>query len=342
MGEVSLGYEDWFGGALRQDVDADNLHISFADPRNKAIWHPLVSGRSRARVSGDVLVKIGITPASEWTALPTATPSTLHPERLPAERERELAEFFFTLQTSRQQRTSTAERVLSAPPTEGVGTITEDDKAGGRLGEGVGMGDPEAPDASDDDTSASEDESETGSTSDDDEEYGPFDNAQYAYTASPVPEPATDPLAAAGSRLYPADANQFDDRQPTSEPSHSRRGLSFPSFIRTASSKSVASLRSGTRTPSDSQSGDGKAPGRLNLRERLRTKSSSSNVHLDAGTPPVSGLSGGKMKKRMRRRRKGPKVGADYALTGADDVVGICFVEIVSAHDLPRWKNMSA
>jgi hypothetical protein len=341
------------------------MPVSFADPRNKPVWYPLVSARSRSRVSGDVLVKIGFVPAAEGVLFPSSSPQVTSPERLDAGKERELAMFFAELSHGRG-RSSTADRVLTAPPTEGVGTIDEDDTPGGRLGLGVGMGDPDASDASDDDTSASDGETDGGSESSEDDEFDDFNEEHYRYTASPSPAPDHDPLAAAGRRLAEAGAHGDGMLAPpamtSSEGSAAttpggRRNLGFPAFMKRAgSSKSIASLRSlatnGTRTPTgESSESSSKGPGRLRIPQRLRQKSSSTDFHEPTASTSGSSEMKAPRTKRMRRKRRrdspqvGPaagETGASYSLQSEHDIVGICFVEIVSAHDLPRWRNMSA
>ena len=163
---------------------------------------------------------------------------------------------------------------------------------------------------------------------------------------------------ASGSSATSGDAGKTV--RPEAHRSQSRKVLSLPNFMkRSGSSKSVATANSsnGLTVPSDLESGQA-TPGSIapstsssSGRTRFgRKKTDSANSFTDnendeaaAGGPP--------RRRRIRRRktkdtttsrtsRRDRKAAATaYSLGGLDDILGICFLEVKSAKDLPKWKN---
>ena len=121
------------------------------------------------------------------------------------------------------------------------------------------------------------------------------------------------------------------------DPTRARRSLPLPGFLkRSASSKSITSL-----TITDSSSAGPSAPpsratSRLNIRRITRKASSASLNDDEVSNRPA----GAKPKRRIRKRTK-RKDAHGYSFNSANDILGMCFIEIQSATHLPRWRNMT-
>ena len=121
-----------------------------------------------------------------------------------------------------------------------------------------------------------------------------------------------------------------------------RRGLGLPGFMkRSSSAKSsvatLSSLQSAESAPSEGP------PSRPSSRLRLKTltrKASSTSLNGTASEPSRTAANPRRRIRTKHRRKRGAK-DRDYSFNSSDDILGLCFVEIHSANDLPRWKNMT-
>ncbi|GAA5932137.1 uncharacterized protein JCM15063_001131 [Sporobolomyces koalae] len=373
MGEVSLSVEDW--GDIS---NVEDLSVGFSDERNKPRWHALRSSRSRATVSGEILVKIGFVPLNGNPNSP------LHE----TDRHRIVSAFKRIAERAESARRGSREdRLLLTSPVEGYGTIRADEQqplGGSNLPYDLeSESDSDATDATidDDDDTASDIETddegvlasqsalaEASSDEDEDDDSGETEAKDYfdldrsnhlPVADSPLPaivvggvteeKETSSPVPIATSSAHqPVEAGA-----PTTAPPH-RRGLSLPQFIRRrTSTASVPSISAGTAVDSLAASDvetPVSTPGRQ--RRRFSRKSRSSKSTLDgvtsgltptdtspSGDSQVHSQAKGKKRERAKRKTRRNKQGREYTFDDGDDIAGLVQIEVKSAKGLPRWKN---
>lgn len=227
------------------------------------------------------------------------------------------------------------ERVLTAPPTEGVGTTGAAGVLSGKdLSAGIGMGEDDSDSDSDtvDDTDATDTETDVGVESPDED--APTTAASKQHIRETSAPPTTGVGTGSGHLAPPSPAAQ-------------KKGLSLPGFIRrsTAGSLRQGSTDSGPPTPTSELSSltltshqQVEAP--KAARKRFRRKKTNATESDVDGLTPQEKVQRRKTKRRQRRllRRK-----SDYSFHqgGDDDVLGLCFIEVKSATGLPKWRNMT-
>lgn len=276
----------------------------------RPIWHQISSQRRRRKhVSGELLIKAGFVELTD--------DHKSLAERIWAPTRRDDMETY----------------VLSAGPIESVGTyaIGDDNDV-----DGLADAHMDAPDSSDSESSDEEDED-----SDDPEAVGVVVDAQ-----TNAPQDVLVQSAKTGqSALVEVPAGTVvADSKP-------RRSLPLPGFMRrTGSSRSTATL-SGDQTPPQlpNELPAVEAPSRSTSRLRLNRlgrqfSTQSLNAPTDATGAAVAATPRRRRRRRIRNRRSAvdsAASGPGYTLAGESDVLGLVFVEVHSASDLPRWPNLT-
>lgn len=157
-----------------------------------------------------------------------------------------------------------------------------------------------------------------------------------------------DPSSAETKPVGPAAATVPDAPAQTPARSSSRSSLGLPTFMKRKSAQSVTTMSSLSMT-SDANSS---STSDLQLDEdplkkkkrfgkiRRATKSSGdlAGEGSEADVPTRPKRTGKRSKKRMGRRRR--EESKSYSLSG-NDILGICFLEVKNAKNLPRWKNVA-
>ena len=311
---------DWWSIGKR----AKRVPVGFDDPHNRPVWHPISSQRSRRKeVSGELLVKVGFVagpPPSLLEAAMSKSPD-LTPERLVA-----LSNYVLDVLKRDDESDDPADRVLSAAPTEGVGTFplrrgskTEiDDLQGTQM---------EAPEDTD---------SESGSSGEDDDE--DFDSASS--------EPDDEPV-----HIEPSLAMQTGDAaEPGTASGHGKtRRIPMPSFFkRTGSSRSTATTSSlaAAAVVDETRPVPSRTGSRMSLRALVRKGSSASMSSLKRFDDTGAAVAQSPARSKRRRRRRGvrrTRRSADEAYTynAGNDILGLVFIEIRRATDLPRLPAIS-
>ncbi|GAA5933666.1 hypothetical protein JCM10213_008562 [Rhodosporidiobolus nylandii] len=267
LGEVSLGLGEWWGP--QKGWQEGRPPVGFSDAENQPVWHTLRSSRSRATVSGELLVQVGFVP----------TGSSGHAHLSDVQR----GHIFLALQRvtadfEHARRASREDRVLLTAPTEGVGTSPITDSS--PLGDApIDVDFSSSSDEDDDGSTASGEESDSeddASTSADEADLdaarGYFDLPPFSSAGPPAvtgeviheaPEtPTSLSMAEAGSAPPPVPAIVVDSTAPkasSSSPSSAhptpppiKRGLSLPGFMKrrlSAQSLPHPASGSGSRTP---------------------------------------------------------------------------------------------
>ncbi|KAF8055577.1 phosphatidylserine decarboxylase-domain-containing protein [Lyophyllum atratum] len=319
LGEVAIPLDEWWGDEGRS--------FGWDDPANKAFTVNLQSTRAGTAASGAVHVKLGfVKPPQSQTQL-------------------EFDEVFAEL--VKRSRPS----LVSAPPTEGVGTIRS--STGGPQLEDDGGLSSDDPDSESEDEYVDAPESSSSSTQ-----------------ASPLLDIYTPPKKASQSTPQPplltvqpsSPIHDPDSKTPTA----SIAGVLTPTQGSTptpTSTPSTATTPSGpppatVKPPSSPSFAKKMFPIPIPLPRRLSGLSSSSSNSSSGslGTPspavpppnpvidPVSGnlpalsvpaIEGKKGKGRRAREGKA------YSLDAQNDILGIVMLEVLKAEDLPKLKNMT-
>ncbi|KAI0749177.1 phosphatidylserine decarboxylase-domain-containing protein [Daedaleopsis nitida] len=298
LGEAWIPLEDWF---------RDGNAYAFEDPGNKMISTHLVSTRNSTPATGDVQLKLGFVASPNTTAL------------------MDFAEIFSEL----VKRTRPS--LVSAPPTEGIGTIRSN---------------AEGPAYEDDGLSSDE-----GESSGEEEEDEPTPGGRLAslyippqresrFTAEPgavdqpppvetppTPTPAT--VAKTPQAVKPLSPGfripaMFPKRSSTS------RSLSADS-VPTLPSPSASPGPSSTATSSTAVSSSG----------GLTVPSSGTSTPVVAAPggsarPPMT-----QQKSKFRKSWVAGAKGKGYNFNAANDILGIVLLEIQGAKDLPKLKNIT-
>ncbi|GAA5867646.1 hypothetical protein JCM3774_001544 [Rhodotorula dairenensis] len=271
LGEVSLGLEDWWGP--QKDWEDGVPPYGFYDDRNRPIWHTLRSSRSKAAVSGALLVQVGFVPY----------PPYQHNRKLTEDQRRRIEVALRRLadDAATVSRASREDLVFLAPPTDSVGTALVNSET--LLGTAVSDPDSDSNSDSDDEDSsstASEDESSESET--DALTTGGGDATEFlatdyfddrlrpglpptaesiepsqADTAGPKEMSASPPAPTSDTPSILIDFRDAQDSSasassanlalpPALRPS-SRRGLSLPGFVKRRFSSSANASRAGSQ-----------------------------------------------------------------------------------------------
>ncbi|KAJ8488862.1 hypothetical protein ONZ45_g13809 [Pleurotus djamor] len=294
LGEVALPFDDWF-------YDRENGRerpLGWDDPENQPFSLKLDSTRANTQAKGSVQVKIGfVAPQSE-------------PE----------VDFNEVLgELVKRSRPS----LVSAPPTEGVGTVrshqTMDFEDNGGL-----------------------------SFDSDDKEGKDYVTPSSTVPSSPPSESEASSKQPTPWKAVPPALDLTDPAMPTMPTVSSLNKTPVP----------VPVTAGATPVPTTAKSGF--IP-RMKFTKRLSSHASSStssptvSTPSTPSTPEVSGLSTpvsslpmdvatkevAKRKMKTRRFKKGGKSTGEYSLGAENDIVGIVMLEIQKAEDLPRLKNMT-
>lgn len=294
LGEVALPLDDWF---LERDGVTPRAYEWDSDS-NKPFSLDLLSSKSNTVATGSVQLKLGFVPPHagaplvDWEAL-----------------YREL---------SKRSRPS----LVSAPATEGVGTIRSN---GG------------ARDFEDDGGLSSDAESDNDGDSDaeDDDEFADALETATPFTpATAIPKEAVKSDVTLTNTAGTATPTGVST-PPTGISSRLAGGLIpkklFPS--RKGSSKSVASTISATGTSSVLPTPSSEVP--------PENASSLSSTPVTPGPPGTPAELGKKTGGKKGGKKSGKHGGYELMAEGQNDIVGIVMLEIQSAEDLPRLKNMT-
>ncbi|GAA95764.1 uncharacterized protein L969DRAFT_15683 [Mixia osmundae IAM 14324] len=353
LGEVSLSADQWFEQASTQGPA-----ILYDDTDNHPKWHRLTSSRRAASITGDVLVKIGFIAADPRNGpVPREHPtagsdaildtSTRLSELSIANPVDQLRDTVQEAIRERQHLPQTRkDRILTAPPANSVGTQPIDDEerqldplAGSDSDSDVELDDvdqSDEEDASDDMETLSPDEDAVGSGKElEDDDY-------FRHVVGYPSQFASPSMVRTGSASTRSHSPEIALRQTDSPPvvEREKARLSIPNFIKRAgSSRSLHSTQAastpGATTPGEGATTPGSRRRRLPGRRRKASDrdgsyASTSSIETSPVQPKV------KARKRLRRRNTH---GFHFETGGRDDIVGVVFVEIAHANDLPREKN---
>ncbi|KAF7971904.1 hypothetical protein HWV62_19467 [Athelia sp. TMB] len=365
LGEAALALDDWFR-------DEASGVFSFDDPANQPYTVNLVSSRASTPATGTVQIKVGF----------VNTPGTLA-----------LMEFKDVYkELVRRSRPS----LVSAPPTEGIGTIRSHQHGPAYEDDG-GI-------SSDDSDNEAEPEQDDEDEGEEEDNLPPLahlyiDPAELhsshshealpnvppllatplpepAYVAPPIqaPIPVTPPIlinsgaSALHTALSPLVATSA--KPPSSPVQKIGKILRRPGASRSASTNSSATSGAGTSSdpttpmPSTPQVEDTpkKSKHGREMSITLPPPRSSSSGYTDPSTPTTPGTANGGKKGKFRRswshtttpntpgndnggKQKNGKNGkpkkGDFNFSPENDILGIVMLEIQSASDLPRIKNMT-
>ncbi|EPQ52482.1 hypothetical protein GLOTRDRAFT_140216 [Gloeophyllum trabeum ATCC 11539] len=279
LGEVSLPLEDWFKGGRA---------LGFDDPNNKPFTAPVVSTRTTTKARGTIEIKLGF-------VQPPNTESLL-----------DFDEIYQDL--VKRSRPS----LMSAPPTEGIGTVRSNQ--GGPLFEDDGF---------------SSDEGEGPTDEEDEEPASPRFTEIYAGPSTPlVDEPHSVSLPLSPTTPTAPDRSPTAEKTPVA-PKPSSQVFKVPKVLRRPTMSPTPSYDSSSVPTPTALSLDGRT--RSSPVQDMRGRS------VSAGPPstPRTEKKGPKFRKSW-----GGKKGA-YNFSAANDIVGIVMLEIHGAEDLPRLKNMT-
>lgn len=317
VGEVALTLESWF-----RDGDGDLLvnGLCFSDETNQPRSVNLVSTRANTHASGVAIVKLGF-------VVPPGAHSPMAFERVFAE-------------LVKRSRPS----LVSAPPTEGIGTLRSHLTGPAYEDDGGISSDEE--DQDDDDVVEEGEEDEELQLSrlylspsllqDQTHENGDPE------TARPTVAPYDLP------RLHLPSPALFQPQE--EEPETARPLLPVPTTTPTTTPPMPsATSASKSRLPKlfprrpnllTSPSYDTNAP----TTDRLHRRSLSAGAIVPLPTPVSPGPSSAvcqTQKKRFRKSWSSKKIDYNFSTANSNDIVGIVMLEIQGATDLPRLKNMT-
>ncbi|KAG5642253.1 hypothetical protein DXG03_003354 [Asterophora parasitica] len=328
LGEVAVPLDDWWGEQGRP--------FGWDEEGNKPVSLNLESTRANTQVSGAVIVKLGfVRPAQTHYHL-------------------QFDEIFNEL--VKRSRPS----LVSAPPTEGVGTLRSHQAAAFHDDGGLSSDEGDSDD-SDDDDDFSENTTplldlytppelleppiltvEPSSPTDDPEDVKtPTASIAGVLTyISPLPSP-----------LIPHVPHSTPVVKPPSSPSFAKKIFPLPLPLRrrsglhsNTSESQLSAGESPVPSPSASPGPEGKKRlfGKRKTSANVPASSSSSSSLADAGSadaPPPTAAEATARKRRVGRRTRREEQG--YSLDSGDDILGIVMLEVQRVEDLPRLKNMT-
>ncbi|KAA1476264.1 hypothetical protein DENSPDRAFT_884196 [Dentipellis sp. KUC8613] len=298
LGEAALPLEDWF----------KDSKYAFDDPGNEPFSVPLVSTRGNTNATGTLRLKLGF-----------VNPPNVN----------NLAEFDETYnELVKRSRPS----LVSAPPTEGVGTIRSHQTGPAFEDDGFDS-----------------DEGEGDMT--DDDEYFPPTSASPSPPSPPKIDTSTTivaPMPRSASpettpTLAPKIPININPPTPVSKPPSPSTGFSIPKiFPRRPSlpmssnsydSTLVGSTSASVPTSASASASGSSTPSAVSSPPVLTTHSRSAST--GASTPTAT------RKKRLRKSWGAGNKKGDFDFNAANDIVGIVMLEIHGATDLPKLRNMT-
>ncbi|KAL0953106.1 hypothetical protein HGRIS_004377 [Hohenbuehelia grisea] len=286
LGEVAIPLEDWF-------TDRSNPSgvrpYAFDDPGNQPFSLNLVSTRANTNATGSVQIKLGF----------VAPPNTQD-----VDFDEVFSEFVKRTRPS----------LVSAPPTEGVGTVRSHQNGLDFVDDGGLSSDNDSDDSDDEDSS------------------------------TPLSSLYTPP---GQSNMTPSSSStQSDGRLAVPQQEGLKPPLTELSLSPGTPSTPTPSSISKTPTPGTAKPSSSFIPKIIKLPRRGSSKDSSM-TESPLPSPALSGLStpttasSKKFGKSSTSIAAAAKKKGDYSLEAANDIVGIVMLEIQSADDLPRLKNMT-
>ncbi|RXW20222.1 hypothetical protein EST38_g5632 [Candolleomyces aberdarensis] len=277
LGEVALPLDDWF-----LEKDGTPRPYAWDDPNNKPLSLNLLSSKSNTVATGSIQLKLGFTP-------PPNTESLMEWEAV----YRELV---------KRSRPS----IVSAPATEGVGTVRSNNGRADFADDG-GLSSSDSEDDEDDD----EDETFVDALESEPITLSSSPRPEDGFKSPDTPTPgntAPTPTAAATPQLTAPTPKLSTGFIPK---------MKFPRKLSSRSSSTPTSTSSSSSTPG--------------------TPLAASPLP----TPILEAAPTGEKKSRKASGTKKSKSGAEYQFEGGNDIVGIVMLEIQSAEDLPRLSNMT-
>ncbi|KAF9443222.1 hypothetical protein P691DRAFT_779000 [Macrolepiota fuliginosa MF-IS2] len=280
LGEAALPLEDWFA----------DRPFSFNDPANTPFPVYLVSTRSNTTATGAISLKLGfLTPPNSQSA-------------------QSFADVFKEL--NKRSRPS----LVSAPPTEGVGTVRSH-QAGPAFHDDGGLSSDEDDDDDDEFTDAPSEPSSSAPPS-------PLIDL---YTAPAPPPTAIEPpkleTITAVSPTTPTHESTI--RTPVAAPAPKTGFIPRMKFPRSLSGLTASRSSSSTST-SDNHLSPPVTTLEFAKKAISRKGTPESPATIDLSLPPSA-------KKR----------GTEYKFAGGNDILGIVMLEVQGAEDLPRLRNMT-
>ncbi|KAI0715741.1 phosphatidylserine decarboxylase-domain-containing protein, partial [Cerioporus squamosus] len=298
LGEAWIPIEDWF---------RDGNAFAFDDLDNKLISKNVVSTRNSTPATGSVQVKLGFVSPPNTAAL------------------MDFAEIYSEL-VKRTRRS-----LVSAPPTEGIGTIRSNQ---------------EGPQYEDDGLSS--DEGETNSEDEDEEAppatplanlYIPPSRSVPGFTSEPgsMEPPLSPQTPPTETPATPTPATVVKTPQAVKPLSP---GFRIPAmFPRRASTPRSLSVDSVTTMATASQTQTGSSA--VGSSVTAPTSGASTPAILSPGSPLPAPVRPTSAAQKSRFRKSWVAKGKDYNFNAANDIMGIVMLEIQGAKDLPKLKNMT-
>ncbi|KAI0925468.1 hypothetical protein AcV5_008193 [Taiwanofungus camphoratus] len=294
LGEANIPLEDWF---------RDENAFSFDDIHNRPITAPVVSTRNSAQASGTIKVKLGFVSPANTAAL------------------MDYCELYSEL--VKRSRPS----LVSAPPTEGIGTIRSNRTGPGYQDDGL--------------------TSDSGESNSEDEE---GESAALPQLYDPPPFQASVAIPSLQS-YHAVETAPTDLMGVSARPGHKSPSPSFnipKIFPRRSSSGRVPSSSSNrepssssSRIPSSSESTP-VAGSPVTPTGTMVSPSTSSGSAFGAGaTTSVSRPPLASRRARFRKSWGGNGKQKEFNFSAANDIMGIVMLEIHGASDLPKLKNMT-
>ncbi|KAH8092634.1 phosphatidylserine decarboxylase-domain-containing protein [Cristinia sonorae] len=314
LGEVSIPLEDWF---------RNGNPYQFSDPSNQPYDFPVVSTRVSTQATGTIQVKLGFEYPPNVAAL------------------MELSDVYDEL--VKLSRPS----LMSAPPTEGIGTIRSH-QTGPQF---------------EDDGLSSDEESD-----DDDDDLPPGSHSLSKifvppkHSTSATTEYSTPSYISDIQQTQPIIVSQSPSPMTTPTTTHLQPPVP-PSMSTTSSSQTITNVQAPQPQPARSSSGFSiskilpRRPGSTRSSSVDSTMMASTLTQSSSGaptlsTPPTSAPGSGAntpvtprpptKSSKFRKSWVGgsKKAGYNFSAT-SNDIVGIVMLEIVRANDLPKLKNMT-
>ncbi|KAF9534069.1 phosphatidylserine decarboxylase-domain-containing protein [Crepidotus variabilis] len=314
LGEVSLPLEDWFTSRANKKETI----YGFDQPENDTISLNLSSTRANTTSTGSIQIKIGFAPTPNSNNL------------------MDFDEIYSEL--VKRSRPS----LVSAPPTEGVGTVRS--SQGGRNDyedDGGLSSDSEDEDEDEEFVDASDTSLPTTVTT------PQLSDLQIPQTSTPDSYPSSGQLKPPELTVEPTTPETPTADQPTPLPGPEttpKPGQSFVAPTPTSTGgkfnpKNFVRKLSGLTSSSSASHPDSvgaPATKRSASRERKvfgRSKSSGTSTTLGESSTPVTPTS-------PMALGAGKRTKSDYEFKGGNDILGIVMLEVQGADDLPRLANM--
>ncbi|KAF8994050.1 phosphatidylserine decarboxylase-domain-containing protein [Cyathus striatus] len=325
LGELALPLEQWFARG------EGGRGLAFDDPNNEPLSLSLVSSRANTTSQGSIQLKIGFANAPGTQTLMS------------------FEEVYNEL--VRRSRPS----LVSAPPTEGVGTVRSH-QGGPEFEDDGGLSSDEDEEEEEEENPAHLSNTHTQPLTELYTPPGEADKPQTQPQEDKVKEKMQQPHALKvpppelniqpSSPMSPIPDSTLGDKTPVPVPTPAVTPTQKSSgFIpRMKFPRKLSGLTTNTKS-STSSSGSAGEPTTPTTPAPLSARTNTSGS-LGLSTPLTTPVSdSGAEKERKKRFRKswgeGEKKKREYAFGGGNDIVGIVMLEIQGAEDLPRLKNMT-